>query len=145
MDPRRDTSVTSRCSQLWLLDEWLKVVYGLWRCLPLPITESEPRQNVSCTPGVWMSTDNGLQGCNVNVKRESGLKSMKAIFISWIWEEAVCDRETKSTDKTWGITQLKQNRNWFPCDHFSQWRVTNLETWSLSCTFCILIQHHEMF
>lgn len=42
MDPHRDTSVTSRRSQLRLLDEWLKVVYGLRLRLPLPITKSEP-------------------------------------------------------------------------------------------------------
>lgn len=62
MDPHRNMSITSHCSQLWLLDEWLQVVYGMWRRLFLPIIERERRQNVSCAAGIRMRRDKGLWG-----------------------------------------------------------------------------------
>lgn len=62
MDPHRNMSITSHCSQLWLLDEWLQVVYGIWWRPFLPITERERRQNVSCAAGIRMRWDKGLWG-----------------------------------------------------------------------------------
>lgn len=62
MDPHRNMSITSHCSQLWLLDEWLQVVYGIWWRLFLPIIERERRRNVSCAAGIRMRRDKGLWG-----------------------------------------------------------------------------------
>lgn len=62
MDPHSNTRITSHCSQLGLVDEWLQVVYGIRRRLLLPIIERERRQNVSCAAGIRMSWDKGLWG-----------------------------------------------------------------------------------
>lgn len=61
-----------------------------------------------------MSSDNGLQGRNAS-KRESGLKSMNAIFINWIGGEAV--KEMLKVTK-WPPTELQHNANYLSCDKF---------------------------
>lgn len=51
----------------WMRKGWFMGYGGV---LSLPIIESELRQNVSCTPGIWMSSDNGLQGCNASERKK---------------------------------------------------------------------------